>query len=94
MKKQGNKFIVNAGNPILNQNVSILKCRLDKVNNLNKEGLNELYENIINKEFTMEKNGAGLGLVTIASKASSKIIYKITRLDENYSFFELEVEIY
>ena len=93
LKKQGNKFIVNAGDPILNQNVSILKCRLDKVNNLNKEGLNELYENIINKEFTMEKNGAGLGLVTIASKASSKIIYKITRLDENYSYFELKVEI-
>ena len=93
LKKQGNNFIVNAGNPILNQNVNDLKCRLEKVNKLNKEGLNKLYENIINKEFTSEKNGAGLGLVTIALKASSKIIYKITRLDENYSYFELEVEI-
>lgn len=93
LKKQGDKFIVTAGNPILNQNVSNLISRLDEVNTLNKEGLNELYENIINKEFNMEKNGAGLGLVTIASKASSKIMYKITRLDENYSYFELKVEI-
>lgn len=93
LKKQGNNYIVKAGNPILNQNANDLKCRLEKMNNLNKEGLNKLYENIIKKEFTSEKNGAGLGLVTIALKASSKIIYKITRLDENYSFFELEVEI-
>ncbi len=93
LKKQGNNFIINAGNPILNQNVDDLKSRLEEINNLNKEGLNELYENIINKEFASEKNGAGLGLITIALKASSKIIYKITRLDENYSYFELEVEI-
>ena len=93
LKKQGSNFIIYAGNPILNQNVDDLKGRLEEINNLNKEGLNELYENIINKEFASEKNGAGLGLITIALKASSKIIYKITRLDENYSYFELEVEI-
>ena len=93
LKKQGSNFIIYAGNPILNQNVDDLKSRLEEINNLNKEGLNELYENIINKEFASEKNGAGLGLITIALKASSKIIYKITRLDENYSYFELEVEI-
>lgn len=93
LKKQGNNFIVNAGNPILNQHVNGLENRIEELNKLNKEGLNKLYENIINKEFTSGKNGAGLGLVTIAIKASSKIIYTISRLDENYSFFELEVEI-
>ena len=38
-------------------------------------------------------DGAGLGIVTMALKADSKIKYKFTPVDEIYSYFELQMKI-
>ena len=93
LKKQGNTYIIKAGNLILNQNIDDLTKRLKKVNQLSKTGLKELYEKIINKKSDVEKDGAGLGIVTMALKADSKIKYKFTPVDESYSYFELQMKI-
>ena len=93
LRKQGNTYIIKAGNLILNQNIDSLKKKLKKVNQLSKAGLKELYEKIINKKSDVEKDGAGLGIVTMALKTDSKINYKFTPVDESISYFELQMEI-
>ena len=93
LKKQGTTYIIKAGNLILNQNIGNLTIRLKEVNQLSKAGLKELYEKIINKKSDVEKEGAGLGIVTMALKADSKIKYKFTLINKSFSYFELQMEI-
>jgi hypothetical protein len=94
LKKQGKDYFIKAGNLILNRNIDSLKNRLNEVNHLGKPGLKELYEKVINKEQVIGKNGAGLGLITIALRANSKINYKFTPIDSAYSYIELQMIIY
>ena len=93
VKKQGRNFVVTAGNLVLNDDVGDLKFKLDRVNQLDNEGLKSLYEEIINKESTEDDTGAGLGLITIALKTEKDIRYSFKALDDTFSFFKMQITI-
>mgnify|MGYP000921606663 CR=1 FL=1 len=93
LEKTADAFIITSGNTILNKNIDKLKQKLDQVNSLNKEGLQKLYEDIINNNEISDKGGAGLGIIDIALKSNNKLHYNFTFLDENCSFYELIVNI-
>lgn len=93
LEKGNTHFLVTAGNLILNEEVEVLKERLNEVTRMDKEGLLKMYENQINKENTLMQDGAGLGIITIALKSNNKISYKFTRVNEQLSVFELQVTV-
>lgn len=91
--KEVDKYFILTGNYILTKKVDDLKKRLEQVNSLSKEELRELYrEVLINQDFS-EKGGAGLGLIDIMRKSGQKIGYNFHPVNENYSFFSLQVKI-
>ena len=91
--KQNDLYIINTGNVITNNNIEELRKRLVQIGQLDRAGLKTLYADLINKEFISDEDGAGLGLITIALKTEHKIIYNFTSLNDQYSYFEMNISI-
>jgi len=92
--KQDDAYVVSSGNPINNETKKIVQERLDKINSLDKEGLKEMYKEIIkNGSGLTEKGGAGLGFVDIARKSGQKLEYSFEKLDDSSSFFCLRTVV-
>ena len=86
---------IYAGNPVHHEKTEILAARLNKVNNINQEELMILYEKILNRETRLTDNGAGagLGFILMKLKSGKKIEYSFTRIDDNISFFEIQISV-
>ena len=91
--KQDSAYIITSGNPIKNEDVAHLRSKLDQINSLDKEGLKQLYKDIIKSTSLSDKGGAGLGFVDMARKSGSPLEYDFERLDDQYSFFSLRTKI-
>ncbi len=91
--KKGEEYIIASGNPLYNEGIEGLSQRLDKVNSLDKEGLKQLYKDIIKNTSISEKGGAGLGFVDMARKSGQKLEYGFVEMDDERSFFSLKTTI-
>ena len=91
--KQDSSYIITSGNPIKNEDVDHLRSKLDQINSLDKEGLKQLYKDIIKSTSLSDKGGAGLGFVDMARKSGSPLEYDFEKLDNQYSFFSLRTKI-
>ncbi len=86
---------IYAGNPIQKEKTDLLVNRLEKVNNMGQEELVTLYEKILNRETRLTDNGAGagLGFILMKLKSGKKIDYSFTRIDNDFSFFEIQISV-
>jgi hypothetical protein len=91
--KEKNRYSIMSGNPIRKNNIDKLNKALEHINALDKEGLKELYKEIIKNTTISEKGGAGLGFVDMARKSGEKIEYSFPDLNGEYSFFCLKVNV-
>jgi hypothetical protein len=91
--RQQEEYIIMSGNPMKKENVDSLKERLDKINSLDKDGLKNLYRDIIKNTRISDKGGAGLGFIDMARKSGRKLEYDFYDLDEKCSFFCLRSTI-
>ncbi len=87
------QYSIMSGNPVRNENISNLKNALNKINSLDKDGLKELYKDIIKNTSLSEKGGAGLGFVDMARKSGEKLEWAFIPMNEGSSFFCLKVNI-
>ncbi len=88
--KNDNEYIITTGNPIKNENVDKVKGKLDKINGLDKDGLKQLYKEIIKGTEISDKGGAGLGFVDMARKSGNHLDYDFEQMNDRYSFFSLK----
>jgi hypothetical protein len=93
ISKEDNRYCVMTGNPILKSEVARLTQNLNDLNKKDKEGLKELYKEIIKNTQISEKGGAGLGFVDMARKSGEKLEFQFADIDEDYSFFCLKVNV-
>ncbi len=92
--KHKDSYIITSGNPIKNDDIDILKEKLDQINSLDKDGLKSLYKDIIKSGSGLtEKGGAGLGFVDMARKSGQKLEYGFEPLENGHSFFSLKTTI-
>lgn len=87
------RYSIMSGNPVKKENVELLKNSLSKINNLDKDGLKELYKDIIKNTTLSDKGGAGLGFVDMARKSGEKLEWSFIDMDDEFSFFCLKVNI-
>jgi hypothetical protein len=87
------RYSIMAGNPIRKGNIDKLKVALEKINTLGKDGLKELYKEIIKNTTISEKGGAGLGFVDMARKSGEKLEYEFPEMNSDYAFFCLKVTV-
>jgi hypothetical protein len=92
--KQGKTFFVQSGNVMKNSSVEMLKGRIDYLNTLDKKELRQYYKEQMKAENdNLESQGAGLGLIEIARRATSKIDYEFTPHGNGLSYFTMYVII-
>lgn len=88
--EENNTFFIQTGNTIKNSNVEFLKKRIDHVNTLEKSELRKYQKAmLLSRNENPESRGAGVGLIEIARRATSKIEYDIIQVDENKSFITM-----
>jgi hypothetical protein len=87
------KYSIMSGNPVRNENIPNLKNALERINSLDKDGLKELYKDIIKNTSLSDKGGAGLGFVDMARKSGEKLEWSFVPMNEESSFFCLKVNI-
>ena len=86
-------YTLTTGNLILNDKIEALKIALEKVNGSNFPELEALFNKIIMEEDQKGKKGAGLGFIDLKMKSRNNLIYNISPIDGDYSFFEIQVKV-
>ncbi|MFZ7102889.1 MAG: SiaB family protein kinase [Peptococcaceae bacterium] len=88
--KTDNGIYISSGNLLENSDIAGLVGKLEKLIPLDKTELKKLYKAKLKEEISNWSQGAGLGLVDMARKASIPLKYSVTRLDDGFSFFTLK----
>ena len=91
--KQDDEYVITSGNPVKDSSVPMLREKLEKINSLDKEGLKNLYKDIIKGTDISEKGGAGLGFVDMARKSGRPLEFDFESLNNGLSFFSLKTTI-
>jgi len=91
--REANRYCIMSGNPIRKANVAGLKEKLDRINSLDKDGLKDLYKEIIKNTTISDKGGAGLGFVDMARKSGEKLDFSFPEMSSDYCFFCLKVNV-
>jgi hypothetical protein len=88
-----NNLTVKSGNTVHKDQIVKLARELNRVNQTDDKNLTSLYDEIISKKTLKPDNGAGLGLIMIKLKSGNNIDYSFTGINENFSFFEINILI-
>lgn len=91
-EEESDCFRIISGNKITNEDCKNIVNKLDTINQASVEELKQLYKEQRRKS-RKELISAGLGLIEIARKSGEKIGYEINIIDDNISFFSMNVTI-
>lgn len=86
-------YFIVSGNILRNKNVEELESQLARVNGLDKEGLDELYYQVIRNGEINERGGAGLGFVDMARRSGQNFEYQFSKMDDEYCFFTFQTRV-
>lgn len=91
--KSKEAYSIFTGNYINNDNAEKLRGRLEKINSLEPDELKAYYKEVLNNGMMSEKGGGGLGMIDIARKSGQKLNYDFQKIDDDYSFYSLNINI-
>jgi hypothetical protein len=90
---EGDEYTLSTGNLILNEMVEDLKRKLDTINMFDKVGLKELFRKSLSGQTITSNNTGNMGLIDMARKSGSKLVYQFERVNELYSYYVLSVKV-
>jgi len=93
IRKDENGYSVSAGNVIAVSDVDALSERLERINSQDRAGLRAMYKEQLRKPRDPSSSGAGLGLIDMARRATSRLQYDFKELDGAHAFFSLTVAV-
>jgi uncharacterized protein YicC (UPF0701 family) len=93
ISKTDSHYCVMTGNPIPKNHKGELIDTLNLLNSKDKDGLKEMYKEIIKNSQISDKGGAGLGFVDMARKSGEKLEFLFAEMNEEYDFFCLKVNV-
>ncbi len=94
IQKFSNIYLVTTSNLVKKIKVQYLKNKLETINNMTEEELNEFYKEVLMEDSFTSKGGAGLGLIEIARKSGNKLYYDFVDFNDEYSLFYMHTFIY
>ncbi|MCO6500022.1 MAG: SiaB family protein kinase [Vicingus serpentipes] len=92
-KSDEGEYSIMTGNYIGVENAEIMKSRLDKINEMDRDQLKTYYKEVLNNGEMSAKGGGGLGMIDIARKSGKKLEYNFDPIDDKVSFFSLNIKI-
>lgn len=91
--KEYEHFLIKTGNYIDSVKVSDLKKRLEAINSMDRDALKQYYQDTLSQATVSPKGTAGLGMIDIARKSGNKLDFEFLNVNEQTSFFCLNVKI-
>ena len=86
-------FFILSGNEVTEAQKNRLEIKLEKIINLDRDGLQKLYREARKVESDEFSKGAGLGFLEMARKSSKPIQYAFKKIHDNNFFFSLNIII-
>ncbi len=78
-------------NPVRNEDIDLLKTRIELVNNKSRKELKNLYlQTITNGKFSL-KGGAGLGFIEMAKTSGNNLQYSFMPINDRFSLYTFTV---
>ncbi len=93
LRSTGSHHSIVTINPIDRSKQDNLKTSLEKLENLTKDELKQIYLDSLNGNTFSLKGGAGLGLIEMARKTKQVPSYNFDKLTDNLTAFKLELTI-
>jgi hypothetical protein len=93
IKLEDEVYSLTTGNLILNENVEHLKGKLDTINRYDKVGLKELFRKSLSGQTISSDSTGNMGLIDMARKSGSKLVYQFEQINELYSYYTLTVKV-
>ena len=87
------KYFVSSANMMESSNKEVLENKLDKINTLDQVQLKKYYKELRSSGREKHSRGAGLGFLEMAKKSSEPLDFKIHKVEEQKSYFEIKVYI-
>ncbi|MCL2764351.1 MAG: SiaB family protein kinase [Treponema sp.] len=94
MGKHDNKYFLQTGNYMKSCSVELLKNRIDHLNTLDNQQLRQFMKDQRRAEDdNPDSKGAGIGLIEVARRATSKIDYEFIPCEDGFTYFTIYVTI-
>ncbi len=93
ISKLGERYKIITANIIRNNNIESLREKLEHINELTLSELRMLAREIRKNTVLDNNSNASIGLVEIAKRSGSKLLYKFKKIDDEYSYFYLSIEV-
>ncbi|MEA3452351.1 MAG: SiaB family protein kinase, partial [Bacteroidota bacterium] len=93
ISKKTRTYNITTGNLMLSEKEEELEKKLEKINSMSVDDLRE-FARYIRKNYALsDKGGANLGLVEMAKRSGSKLVYGFNRFSEKYSYFYFSIDL-
>jgi hypothetical protein len=86
-------YSLTTGNLIKNEDVVHLKAKLEIINKNDNIGLKELFRNSLSGQRVSSESTGNMGLIDMARKSGSKLVYQFEQITGLYSYFTLTVKV-
>ena len=86
-------FSFQTGNYIPKSKIQKLDAKLKDINSKDSKELRQLYKEVLANSMYSSKGTGGLGFIDIARKSGEKIDYEFIELNEDYSYFSVEIRL-
>ena len=83
------EFILTSGNYVKTNRIEGFKERLDTINELNDDELNDYFNKILLDQTAIDPQKTGFGFIDMRLKTHRKIAYDFTKVNDEFSFFTL-----
>lgn len=87
------EYLLNTGNYIRNTKIPVLSGKLEHINSLDEEELDEFYNTRLLDFGIDTAKEAGLGIIDIRLKTDGKLEFNFIAVDDTYSFYTLRAKI-
>jgi len=84
-------FIIHTGNIVLNKNGEEIIKKLNYLNKLDEDEVNELYKKSLANAEISEKGGAGLGLIVMSKFTGKNIKFDFEKINDKFSYFAMQL---
>ena len=91
--RAGRDYVVHAGNMIAETDVERMERRLSAIRGMDDAGLKAAYKERLRAEREAHSQGAGIGFIEIARRATAPIDFDFMALEDGRAFFVLEARI-
>lgn len=93
LSRQNDEYHILTANYIASENTNSLKSKLDKINDLDKDGLRDYYKEVLDNGQYSVHGGGGLGMIDIARKSGNKLDYSFQNVNDEFGVFVLKIKV-